>query len=141
MTRYDPGEALNSWQQRCADIERRLRNIINPEFFDVFTCGQALDISAGVDFYTMASNPEVNVRYRSIREARRTDGATITGVLRQHDQVAALRDWEDKCLDDLKTSKQNYGARFLAASCGLPNNLSTGSFYQYSSRVMIWLMD
>jgi hypothetical protein len=66
----------------------------------------------------------------------------VVGENIEYAKEEAIHSWEEECLSAMGVAKEQYGTRFVAASCGSSDNVSQWSnidYYQYGSTLRLWI--
>jgi hypothetical protein len=121
----DAGEAGRSHSAECSRWETFLRGELG-NTFDIFTCGNSTNVTQypSLGYMQMSSKPQFTVIVPAGVTARSTPTADISGSVDAKDNNAAYDSWAVECMKVIKAEKVKYGARFIAASCGEPKNIT-----------------
>lgn len=141
----DYAVATQSWQKECDAV----RNVLRAKFsgvFHSFSCGGSSNISqwANIDYFQLASSPvfvmklRPDVRYEIISEG------SVAGTANEKDAYVPWQSWWSACEVWMKNQTDVYGAKLIAASCGVPRNVSQWEnigYKQYASTGNVYVMD
>jgi hypothetical protein len=139
----DVSEAGRSHSQECQRWETFLRGELGSSF-DIFQCGPTFNVSqySSISYTQLASKPQFTVMVPAGITPRSASTADIAGTTDGKDAGASYDSWATACMQVLKAEKAKYGARFIAASCGEPKNVSKYTsigYIQYYSTGTVYL--
>lgn len=141
----DQGAAANAHATECTAVNRFLQESVGA-YYDVFTCGGTTNVSqyASIGYYQLASSPTLSIRVKSDVQVRQIAGGSVSGSAEDKSPFPPYQSWWNACKTWINSQKSSYGARFVAASCGEPQNISKYAsigYKQYSSTGTLYLRD
>ncbi len=135
----DAPAAENGWRAACHAWLDATADIAGVDRLAGHSCGEPKNLHTGSWFFYGAPTVlRIVVALPEGTEPTVKSAGKATGMA-QSESAAAVSSWQQACSTAIAAQRKVVGDGLLAASCGEPKNVHTGSWFQYESPVTLWV--